>query len=134
MFKNLIKEFKEFISRGNVMDLAVGVIMGSAFTSIVKSLVDDVIMPVVGILLGGVDFTNLVLTIPSFFGNGSVTVRYGLCLQNTVNFLIIAACVFGFVKLLNIFQRNKDEQEEVEVKTELGILEEIRDLLKEQNK
>lgn len=129
--KNFIKEFKEFINKGNVVDLAVGVIIGTAFSKIVSSLVNDLIMPIVGIIIGGHDFTNLSIK----FRDASIT--YGNFIQNVIDFLIIALCVFIFVKLINRItrkqkQEEKEEQQEEEKRDEqLVLLEEIRDLLKE---
>ncbi len=122
----MIKEFKEFIQRGNVIDLAVGVIMGSAFGKIVSSLVDNIIMPLVGIILGGIDFTDLKFKVQD------ATVTYGIFIQNVIDFLIIAFCIFIFIKLINkISHKNKKEEvkEEVVVVNEITLLEEIRDLL-----
>ena len=91
-----IKEFKEFISKGNVIDLAVGVIIGGAFSKIVSSLVNDIIMPLIGIIIGGINLTNLTLKL------GDATVNYGVFLQNILDFLIVALCVFIFVKIINL--------------------------------
>ena len=91
----MIKEFKEFISRGNVIDLAVGVIIGGAFSTIVSSLVNDVLMPLIGIILGGIDFSNLSFKI------GDAKIMYGSFIQNVIDFLIVAFCVFVFVKFIN---------------------------------
>lgn len=125
-----LKEFKEFISKGNVVDLAVGVIIGSAFSKIVTSVVNDILMPLLGIVIGGLDFTNLTLKV------GDATIAYGLFLQNVIDFLIVAACIFLFVKIINKFNRKeetKEEKKEEPKKDEQTILlEEIRDLLKEQ--
>lgn len=128
----MIKEFKKFISRGNVVDLAVGVVVGGAFSKIVTSLVDNIIMPLVGILIGGIDFTKLSLTI------FDVKIQFGLFLQNVVDFLIIAFCIFMVIKLINKITHKKEKKEE-ELKTpsksdEVLLLEEIRDLLKKGNK
>lgn len=123
--KNFWKEFKQFISRGNVVDLAVGVIVGSAFSKIVSSLVNDILMPFIGTLLGGLNFTSLTITI------NNAVISYGNFIQNIVDFLIIAFCVFVFVRLIN--RLHKDEKkEEVKPKKsdEVLLLEEIRDLLK----
>lgn len=99
------EEFKKFISRGNVIDLAVGVIMGSAFGKIVSSLVSDIIMPIVGIISGGIDFTNLSLTI------GKANIKYGVFIQNVVDFLIISFCIFIMVKVVNkIMHKDKEEK------------------------
>lgn len=106
-FKN---EFKEFINRGNVMDLAVGIVIGSAFTAIVTSIVNDIIMPLVSLIGGGFNFTTLSITIPNFFGGESgATLTYGNFIQNTVNFLIIALVVFLMIKFINKFHKKADE-------------------------
>ena len=124
----MIKEFKEFISRGNVIDLAVGVIIGSAFGKIVTSLVNDIIMPLVGSIMGGIDFTTLSVTI-----NDS-KVTYGNFIQNIVDFLIVAICIFFMVKVVNklnnIHKTKKEEEKKVTKSEEVILLEEIRDLLK----
>lgn len=125
--RNLGKEFKEFISRGNVVDLAVGVIIGGAFGKIVTSLVNDIIMPLIGILLGGADLSSLTLKI------GDAHVAYGSFLQNIIDFLIIGISIFLFVKLINSFHRKKQTEEVKPEKKEdpqLTILKEIRDELK----
>ncbi len=131
----MIKEFKEFISRGNVVDMAVGVIMGSAFGKIVTSLVNDIIMPLVGVLIGGIDFTSLSFKIQN------AEVKYGSFIQNIVDFLIVAICIFIFVKIINklntidvLHKKKKEEtkKEEVKKSDEVVLLEEIRDLLKKQ--
>lgn len=127
----MFKEFKTFVMRGNVMDLAVGVIIGAAFGKIVTSLVNDVLMPLLGILLGKVNFTDLTIKI------GSATVKYGMFIQNIVDFLIVAFCIFLMVKLINKVMKKKDDDQKEEVKEksdELKALEEIRDLLKKKNK
>ena len=97
-----MKEFKEFINRGNVVELAIGVAVGGAFTTIVKSLVDDIIMPITSLLAGGADFSSLAIDIPNIFGADTVAhIAYGNFLQNVVNFLIIAFVIFVIVKFLN---------------------------------
>jgi large conductance mechanosensitive channel protein len=129
--EGMFKEFKTFVMRGNVMDLAVGVIIGAAFGKIVTSLVNDVLMPLLGILLGKVNFTDLTIKI------GSATVKYGMFIQNVVDFLIVAFCIFLMVKLINKVMKKKDDDQKEEVKEksdELKALEEIRDLLKKKNK
>lgn len=136
--KNFIEEFKEFIARGNVMDLAVGVIVGNAFSKIVTSLTDNVLMPIVGVVVGGFDFTNLAISI-NVWGR-TVDLKYGMFIQNTVDFLITAFCIFLIVKIINkLFHKNKDKDQKVEEKPkevkksdETILLEEIRDLLKNQ--
>jgi large conductance mechanosensitive channel len=128
----MIKEFKKFISKGNVVDLAVGVIIGSAFSKIVSSLVDDILMPFIGIIIGGVDFSNLTLKI------GAAKIKYGMFIQNIIDFLIIAFCVFIFVKAINKLSeitKKKEEETNEEVKeTELSVLKEIKAELMKQNK
>lgn len=120
-----IKEFKEFISKGNVIDLAVGVIIGGAFSKIVSSLVNDIIMPLIGIVIGGINLTNLTLKL------GDATVNYGVFLQNILDFLIVALCIFIFVKIINKFNRKKETPPAPLKKDDKTILlEEIRDLLK----
>lgn len=105
------KEFIEFISRGSVVDLAVGVAVGGAFTAIVNSLVNDIVMPVVGLILGGVDFTNLAITIPNFFGgNDAAVIAYGNFIQNVVEFLAIAWVIFLIIKAMNKINRRKDQK------------------------
>jgi large conductance mechanosensitive channel len=121
-------EFKAFISRGNVLDLAVAVIIGGAFGAIVTSLVNDIIMPLVGVILGGIDFTGLSITV------GSAQVLYGNFIQAIINFLVIAASVFLVVKAANQFQRKQEAAPPpppAPTKEET-LLAEIRDLLKAQ--
>lgn len=127
----ILKEFRDFINRGNVIDLAVGVIIGGAFNKIISSLVNDLIMPVVGIILGGIDFTNLEITIPNFLGGSSAAhLRYGNFIQNVVDFLIVAFCVFIFIRIINKFTAKKEAETAAEPTTDekiLTVLEEIRD-------
>ena len=122
-----IKEFKEFAIKGNVMDMAVGVIIGGAFGKIVSSLVDDVLMPVIGMLTGGVDFTKLTAQV------GDATVNYGTFIQNIIDFLIIAFCIFLMIKGMNKLNRKKEEPapEAPAGPTQEELLAEIRDLLKQ---
>ena len=125
----MVKEFKKFISRGNVVDLAVGVVIGSAFGKIVSSLVDNIIMPLVGIVIGGIDFTKLSVTV------FDVKIQFGIFLQNVVDFLIIAFCIFMVVKLFKKVTHKEEKQETKPVKPNQEVLlEEIRDLLKENKK
>ena len=124
-------EFKKFAFKGNVIDLAVGVVIGAAFGKIVSSLVKDIITPLLGMVLGGVDFTDLKLT----FGKSSI--MYGNFIQTIFDFLIIAAAIFMFVKVFNKLTSRKEEEEKEEeipepTKEEV-LLGEIRDLLKQQN-
>lgn len=128
----MLKEFKEFIARGNVMDLAVGVIIGGAFGKIVTSLVGDIIMPVIGVIIGGIDFTGLTAKI------GNAEIKYGSFIQNVLDFLIIAFCIFMLVRIVNKFMskihKEKEEKavEEPKKSDEVLLLEEIRDLLKKE--
>lgn len=144
--KKIIKEFKEFISKGNVLDLAVGVIIGNAFSKIVTSLVNDVLMPLLGVITGGVDFSSLSIKFKD------ATILYGSFIQNIIDFLLMAICVFAIVKIINgvksnleKLDKNKKEnkegtkeenkdKEEVKKSNEEVLLEEIRDLLKEKRK
>ena len=129
----MFKEFKDFISKGNVMDLAVGVIIGAAFGKIVTSLVEDMIMPIIGIILGKVNFSELKLVITHASGDTpEVAVLYGSFIQNIVNFLIMAFVIFLMVKLVNKLKKPaKEEAPAVEVPTkEETLLAEIRDILK----
>ncbi len=110
-----VKEFGEFINRGNVMELVIGVAVGGAFTTIVKSLVDDIIMPIASLIAGGVDFTKLAIDIPNIFGADTTAhIAYGNFLQNVVNFLIIAFTVFVIVKFLNKLNADTKAKEEAE--------------------
>ncbi|WP_338213798.1 large-conductance mechanosensitive channel protein MscL [Companilactobacillus muriivasis] len=104
----MIKEFKDFISRGNVMDLAVGVIMGAAFTAIVQSLVSNLINPLIGLFLGKIDLSNLVFKV------GDATFKYGTFIESIINFLIIAFVVFLLVKMMNKIIKGREEEEEPE--------------------
>ena len=128
--KKLLNEFKEFISKGNIIDMAVGVIIGSAFSKIVTSVVNDILMPLLGIVIGGLDFTNLTLKV------GDAVIAYGVFLQNIIDFLIIAICIFIFVKIISKFNKKEEVKKEVKVEPkkdeQVVLLEEIRDLLKAQ--
>ena len=127
----MLKEFKEFIKRGNVMDLAVGVIVGGAFGNIVTSLVNNILTPILGIFLGGIDFSSLTLKVKD------ANINYGMFLQNVIDFLIIAFCIFIMIKLINkiikIGKKDEEKKEASSKKEEILLLEEIRDLLKEEN-
>lgn len=123
----MIKEFKKFIARGNVLDLAVGVIVGGAFSSIVTSLVNNIFTPLIGLILGGVDFSNLSITFKD------TEIMYGAFIQSVIDFLIVAFCLFIIVKFVNRLTRKKEEKKEEKKDTrsaELKALEEIRDILK----
>lgn len=121
------QEFKKFAFKGNVLDLAIAVIIGAAFGKIVSSIVDDVIMPLLGILVGGLDFTTLEFTF------NEATIRYGAFIQNVIDFLIIAFSIFVFIKALNKLKRPEEEQLKAPPapSKEEVLLTEIRDLLKE---
>ena len=129
--KKFLTEFKEFAMKGNVMDMAVGVIIGSAFGKIVTSLVEDILMPIIGVITGGIDFTGLSITV------GGASVAYGNFIQNIIDFLIVAICIFVMIKVMNgISDKMKKEEEaapeEPKGPTSEELLAEIRDLLKEQ--
>ena len=131
----MFKEFKEFISKGNVMDLAVGVIIGAAFGKIVTSLVDDIIMPIIGIILGKIDFSNLKFVItPATATTPESAVKYGLFAQNVVNFFIMAFVIFIMVKFVNKLRKPAveavEEVAEAVPTKEEALLAEIRDILK----
>ena len=139
-------EFKEFIAKGDVMDLAIGMVIGAAFTSIVTSLVNDIIMPVVGLLVGGVDFTNLEIVIPNMFGlTDAAHIKYGNFIQAVVNFLIVALTLFLVMKNIMLMKEQaekklgkkaEEEKKEAEEKEEkqdekvVELLTEIRDAVK----
>lgn len=121
----MLKEFKKFIARGNVLDLAVGVIVGGAFSSIVTSLVNNIFTPIIGLIVGGVDFSSLSITFRD------TKIMYGAFIQNVIDFLIVAFCLFLVVKTVNKVTHKKEEKTAKPVKSEeLKTLEEIRDLLK----
>jgi len=125
--KTFYEDFKKFISKGNVVDLAVAVVIGNAFNKIISSLVNDIIMPFVGVVIGGIDFTNIKLTI------GSSTILFGNFIQNIVDFLIIALSIFVVIRILGTFSRKKEEEKKEEPPKkadDIVLLEEIRDLLK----
>ena len=130
--KKFFAEFKEFAMKGNVMDMAVGVIIGAAFGKIITSLVDDILMPIIGMIIGGVDFTSLSVKL------GEASINYGNFIQNIIDFIIVAFCIFSMIKAINglTSKLKKDEEEEKEEEpagpTQEELLAEIRDLLKEQ--
>ncbi|EIC14329.1 large conductance mechanosensitive channel protein MscL [Kingella kingae] len=140
------QEFKDFIMRGNVIDLAVGMVVGTAFSGIVKSLVDDVIMPPIGLLLGGVDFSNLFITLKDGANAtkagyatlaaakeaGAVTLNLGVFINTVISFLIVASAIFVVVKLINQLKKAPAPVEEApaEPSEEVLLLREIRDSLK----
>ena len=121
----MLKEFKKFIARGNVLDLAVGVIVGGAFSSIVTSLVNNIFTPIIGLIVGGVDFSSLSITFRD------TKIMYGAFIQSVIDFLIVAFCLFIVVKTVNKVTHKKEEKTAKPVKSEeLKTLEEIRDLLR----
>lgn len=123
--KKFLNEFKSFISRGNVLDMAIGVIIGTAFSAIVKSLVDNVMMAIIGIIIGGIDFSSLAITF------GDAEIKYGVFLQAVLNFLIIAFVLFCLLKLINKAHKKPEEKpaKAPEIPQDIKLLTEIRDLL-----
>lgn len=140
--KVFINEFKSFVARGNVIDLAVGVVIGGAFGKIVTSLVNDILMPIIGMIIGAVNFTELKFVLSKAVGDQpEVAIRYGAFIQSAIDFLIIAFSIFIFIKMLGKLNRRKQEDveeipaleadsNEVEITKSEVLLEEIRDLLK----
>ena len=128
IIKKEIGEFKEFINRGNVIEMSIGVLMGTSFSKIVTSIVNDVLMPTIGIFMGGLDFTNIVFKIKN------AEIKVGSFIQSIVDFLIVAICIFVFIKILSKITKKKIEKEEnkqeITKSDEVILLEEIRDLLK----
>lgn len=127
---SMVSEFKTFIQRGNVIDLAVGVIIGGAFGKIVSSLVADVIMPPIGMAVGGVNFTDLAVTVGTAPDGSEVVLRYGAFLQTIFDFLIIAVALFMAIKLINKLKRPDPAAPPAPPPRDEVLLEEIRDLLK----
>ena len=128
----LVDDFKAFVMRGNVVDLAVGVIIGAAFGKIVTSLVNDIFMPIIGMIIGNVDFTSLEIKIGEpVEGAEQAAIKYGMFIQEIVNFLIIALCIFMVIKLINKVQKKKEEEPAPapEPTKEEVLLTEIRDAL-----
>lgn len=134
----MLKEFRQFIARGNVVDLAVGIIIGAAFTAIVNSLVNDIIMPPVGMLVGGIDFSDLYLnlsggdyaSLKAAKDAGAATINYGQFINVVIHFLIVSFAVFILVKQVNRFRHSTEEEAKAEPARSEVLLEEIRDLLK----
>ena len=135
------REFREFAMRGNVVDLAVGIILGAAFTTIVNSLVNDILMPPLGLLIGGIDFSNFFVTLKgdsyatleAAKAAGAVTINYGLFINAVINFLIVAFAIFIVVQQINRLRREENAQEAApppEAPQDVVLLGEIRDLLK----
>ena len=147
--KKFFSEFKEFAMRGNVVDMAVGVIIGAAFGKIVSSLVNDIIMPLIGVVTGGINFTDYKLVVQKAVMDGQeiikpeVTMNWGAWVQTVVDFLIVAFCIFVMIKFINNLRKKAERQKEAEAEPapaapeptkEEQLLAEIRDLLKEQQK
>ena len=125
----MVKEFKEFISKGNVMDMAVGIIIGGAFTAIVNSLVESILMPVIGVLSGGLSVADMSVTV------GNAVIGYGAFLQAIIDFLLVALVLFSIIKVLNkakaaVIKEEPAEEAPEEVPADIVLLTEIRDLLK----
>lgn len=139
----IVKEFREFAMRGNVIDLAVGVIIGGAFGKITSSLVNDILMPFIGMFLGGLDFSSLVIKLPDFYNKGKDNfLKIGSLLSTVIDFVIIAFVIFVMVKTLNKLKEIQDKKnaeakaeqsKEPEPSAEIALLTEIRDLLKEKS-
>ena len=131
----MFQEFKKFALRGNVIDLAVGVIIGGAFGKIVSSLVNDIIMPILGIFTGKINLTTLKLVISPQKGDiAELSIKYGQFLQTTLDFLLVALSIFLVIKLLTSFKKKQEEKpSEIKPSKEELLLAEIRDILKEKN-
>lgn len=129
--KKFFEEYGEFLAQGNIVDMAVGVIIGAAFGKIVTALVDNILMPLIGMILGGIDFTGLSVTV------GSAVLQYGAFIQAVIDFLIIAFCIFLFVKAIakvtEKFQKKKEEEAAEEPSEEVKLLTQIRDELAKKN-
>lgn len=125
----MLKEFKDFAMRGNVVDMAVGIIIGAAFGKIVSSLVSDVIMPPIGMVMGGISFSDLAIALGE--GEGAATINYGVFIDTVISFLIVAFAVFMLIKALNSMKKKEEEKpaEPPKPSAEETLLTEIRDLL-----
>ena len=133
---SIVREFKEFAMRGNVVDLAVGIMIGISFGKIVSSLVNDVIMPPIGLALGGLDFSNLLVTLKAASGTEpAVSLRYGMFINTVIDFIIVAFVIFLLVKGMNSLKRKQEEKPAAppEPPKQEVLLTEIRDLLKKNN-
>lgn len=129
---SILQEFKKFAIGGNVMDMAVGIIIGGAFGKIVSSLVTDIIMPPIGVLLGGIDFSKLKIILKNSSDPSSiVTLNYGLFINTIIDFIIIAFCIFIAIKQINKLKK-KEEEKPVEPSEDILLLREIRDSLKKE--
>lgn len=140
--KKFLQEFKDFAMKGNVLDLAIGVVMGGAFNKIVSSLVNNMIMPLVGLLIGGVNFNELKYVLrPEIGDQKALVLEYGIFIQNVVDFIIIAFSIFIFIKVVAKLNKKKEEEEvkeeapaEAELTAEQVLLTEIRDILRDSRK
>lgn len=126
--RQTFKEFKQFISRGNIIDLAIGVIIGGAFGKIVTSIVNDILMPIIGVIIGGLDFSNLTIKFKDS------TIAYGNFIQNVIDFLIVSICIFILIKFISKFEKRNKKNIETKKEENTLLLEEIRDILKEKSK
>ncbi|MFA6097685.1 MAG: large-conductance mechanosensitive channel protein MscL [Candidatus Paceibacterota bacterium] len=130
----IVEEFKKFIMRGSVIDLAIGIIVGGAFGKIVSSFVNDILMPPIGVILGGVKFSDLKFVLKAASGSSpEITLNYGSFIQASVDFLIIATAIFSMIKLINIMQKKEEEKPVAlkEIPAQEKLLMEIRDLLRD---
>ena len=132
--KKFFQDFKAFAMRGNVLDMAVAVVIGAAFGKIITSLVDNIITPVISMITGGANIADLAVVLPSSTGGEPIALQYGMFIQNIIDFIIIAFCIFVALKIITKFFRKSKEEEEAappEPSKEEQLLTEIRDLLKE---
>lgn len=131
----MLKEFKAFITKGNVLDLAIGVIMGTAFGKIVSSLVNEIVMPLFGIILGGVNFSSLrYVVVKGSEGVEELAINYGIFIQAIFDFLFISFAIFIFIKLISLAKKKEEAKAEVKKAADILLLEEIRDILQNKNK
>lgn len=142
----MFQEFKKFALKGNVLDMAVGIIIGASFGTIVKSVVDDIIMPPIAWLLGSVNFNNFFFllksgddgqiyhTLADAKAAGAITINYGLFISNVISFFIVALVVFFMVKSFNKMKKKEEKKEEIKINKQEELLTEIRDILKNKNK
>lgn len=132
--KKFLSEFKTFIARGNVIDMAVGVIVGGAFNTVSSSVINNVLMPFLGMFLGGVDFSSWAIQLPNLFGGDPIPMNIGLFINDVVNFFVLALCVFVMVRTINRLKKKEAEApkpaEEPKPDPQVELLTEIRDLLK----
>ncbi len=130
--KKFLSEFKTFIARGNVIDMAVGVIVGGAFSTVSKSVIDNLLMPVLGMFLGGVDFSSWVIMLPNLYGGEPIPMNPGLFLNDVVNFIVLAFCVFIMIRFINKMKKKEEEAPAAPPAPDPKevLLTEIRDLLK----